>query len=305
MKDFDILVVGELNLDLIITGDVTPAFGQAEKLVDDATFTLGSSSAIFAGGVARLGLRVAFIGKVGDDDFGQVALRFLQERGIDTSGVVIDPTLKTGLSVILSRPEDRAILTHLGAIAALRYEEIDQTLLARARHLHLGSFFLLDSLIPNVPTLFETARSSGLTTSLDTNYDPLEQWNSGLANVLAHTNVFLPNEIELRGVTGETNLAVALGRLARRDLLVATKLGPEGAIAQHGNKIVRADPLPVDVVDTTGAGDSFDAGFIYGYLAGWELSRALRLGCVCGSLSTRATGGATAQATLDEALAAM
>ncbi|MBN1218950.1 MAG: sugar kinase [Anaerolineae bacterium] len=303
MKDIDVVVVGELNVDLILTGDVTPAFGQAEKLVDDATLTLGSSSAIFASGAARLGLRVAFIGKVGDDDFGRVALRFLQARGIDTSGVVVDPTVKTGLSVILSRPDDRAILTHLGSIAALRYEEIDQTIVSHARHLHLGSFFLLDSLIPDVPALFEMAQSSGLTISIDTNYDPTEQWDNGLADVLAHSNVFLPNETELLGVTGEANLEVALSRLARHDLLVAVKLGPEGGMAQWGPKVARADPLPVDVVDTTGAGDSFDAGFIYGYLAGWELSRSLRLGCVCGSLSTRAAGGVTAQATLAEALA--
>jgi sugar/nucleoside kinase (ribokinase family) len=176
MKDIDVLVVGELNVDLILTGDVTPGFGQAEKLVEDATLTLGSSSAIFACGAARLGLKVAFIGKVGDDDFGRVVLRSLAERGVDTAGVVVDPTIKTGLSVILSRPDDRAILTHLGSIAALRYAEIDQSLLLRACHLHLGSYFLLDSLRPDVTQLFAEAHRQGLTTSLDTNYDPQENW---------------------------------------------------------------------------------------------------------------------------------
>jgi sugar/nucleoside kinase (ribokinase family) len=305
MKDIDVLVVGELNVDLILTGDVTPAFGQAEKLVDDAALTLGSSSAIFACGMARLGLGVAFIGKVGDDEFGHLVLRTLQERGIDTAGVVIDPTIKTGLSVILSRPDDRAILTHLGSIAALRYDEIDQTLLPRARHLHLGSYFLLDSLRPDIPALFDAARTHGLTTSLDTNYDPTEQWNSDLAEVLVRTDVFMPNKTELHAISGVDNLAAALQAMAGPGLQVAVKLGPDGAIAQREDEVVRADPLPVSVVDTTGAGDSFDAGFVYGYLAGWDLSRALRLGCVCGSLSTRAAGGTTAQATLAEAMAVM
>jgi sugar/nucleoside kinase (ribokinase family) len=306
MKDIDVLVVGELNVDLILTGDVTPGFGQAEKLVDDATITLGSSSAIFASGAARLGLKVAFIGKVGDDDFGRVVLRSLEERGIDTSGVVIDPEIKTGLSVILSRPDDRAILTHLGSIAALHFDEIDQSLLVRARHLHLGSFFLLDSLRPDVAKLFSKAHQHGLTTSLDTNYDPAEQWDSGLARVLTHTDVFMPNETELHAISGETNLETALAQMVKKGPpTLAVKLGPKGGIARRGDDVVRASSIPIDVVDTTGAGDSFDAGFIYGYLAEWSLEKSLRLGCVCGSLSTRAAGGTTAQATLDEAMAEM
>jgi len=304
MKDIDVLVVGELNVDLILTGDVAPGFGQAEKLVDDATLTLGSSSAIFACGAARLGLRLAFIGKVGDDDFGRVVRRSLAERGVDTSGVVVDPTIKTGLSVILSRPDDRAILTHLGSISALRYDEIDQSLLPHARHLHLGSFFLLDSLRPDITRLFAEAQRQGLTTSLDTNYDPQKLWNGGLWETLARTDVFMPNQTELHAVSGEADLQPALEKVAELCPLVAVKLGPDGGIARQGDQIVRASSIPVDVIDTTGAGDSFDAGFIYGYLTGWDLERSLRLGCVCGALSTRAVGGITAQATLDEALAA-
>lgn len=301
-KSFDILVVGELNVDLIMTGDVTPGFGQAEKLVDDATLTLGSSSAIFACGAARLGLRVAFIGKVGHDEFGQFVLTALAERGIDTRGVVVDPTIKTGLSLILSRGNDRAILTHPGSIAALHYEEINLSLLPQARHLHLGSYFLLDALRPDIPRLFNAAHAAGLTVSLDTNYDPTEKWNDGLADTLAHTDVFLPNETELQAITRLTEVDLALAKLAGQVPLAAVKLGPAGAIARRGVETVTAQPLPVTVADTTGAGDSFDAGFIYGYLSGWDLPQSLRLGCVCGALSTRAAGGTTAQPVLTEAL---
>ena len=304
-KDFDIVVVGELNADLILQGDVTPEFGQVEKIIDDATLTIGSSSAIFACGAARLGLRVAFIGKIGNDEFGRFMQNQLEARGINTSGIVIDEGVKTGLTVILSRGNDRAILTHLGSIAALHYEEIDRNLLFRARHLHLGSYFLLYKLLPNIPTLFETAQSHGLTTSLDTNYDPAETWDSGLAAVLNHTDVFLPNQTELCAIAGLDDVEAALDRLAQAGPTIAVKMGSQGALARHGREVARAASLPVAVVDTTGAGDTFDAGFIYGYLAGWELPRSLRLACVCGALSTRAAGGTAAQPTLAEALKAM
>jgi sugar/nucleoside kinase (ribokinase family) len=305
MRDIDIVVVGELNTDLILRGDVAPAFGQAEKIIDDADLVLGSSSAIFACGAARLGLRVAFIGKVGDDEFGRFVIHALSARGVDTQGVVVDPTIKTGLSVILSRGNDRAILTYLGSISALRYEEINLSLLRRARHLHLGSYFLLAALRPQVPSLFAKAQKFGLSTSLDTNYDPAGQWAGGLAEVLVQTDIFLPNETELLAISRQETLEAALSTLAEQVPLVAAKLGPNGATARKGQKQARAEALPVAVVDTTGAGDSFDAGFIYGYLAGWDLSRALRLGCSCGSLSTQAAGGTAAQPTLAEALAAL
>ncbi len=117
---FDILVAGEINPDLILTGDVTPIFNQTEKLVDSAALTIGSSSVIFACGAARLGLKVAFIGVCGDDIFGHFMLDEMQKRGVDVSSVIVRKDEQTGLSVILNQEVDRAILTHPGFIAALR-----------------------------------------------------------------------------------------------------------------------------------------------------------------------------------------
>jgi sugar/nucleoside kinase (ribokinase family) len=302
-RDFDVLVVGDLNADLILSGDATPAYGQVEKLLDDINLTIGSSAAIFACGAARLGLRTAFVGKVGDDTFGRFMVDALRSRGVDTSGVVIDPAIKTGLSVILSRRTDRAILTYLGSIAALRYTDIDPALLKRARHLHLGSFFLLDALRADVPELFKTARAAGLSVSMDTNYDPSEQWNGNLLDALAQVDIFLPNETELLRITRQNDVQPALDSLIARVPLIALKRGADGALARQGSATFSAESIPVEVVDTTGAGDSFDAGFIYGYLNGWDVARSLRLGCICGALSTQASGGTGAQPTLPEVLA--
>jgi sugar/nucleoside kinase (ribokinase family) len=155
-----------------------------------------------------------------------------------------------------------------------------------------------------VPRLFDAAHAHGLSVSIDTNYDPSEQWDSGLADVLPHTDIFLPNETELLAITHADNLDTAFQRLPPH-LTVAVKLGARGGLARRGPESAHADVIPVEVADTTGAGDSFDAGFLYGHLAGWELARALRFASICGSLSTRASGGTSAQATLVEALVYM
>jgi len=301
-KSFDLIVVGELNPDLILSGDVELAFGQVEELVTDATLTVGSSSAIFACGAARLGLKVAFIGKVGHDEFGRFMVHALQEYGIDMSGVIEDTKVKTGLSVILSHGSDRAILTYPGTIGLLRFSEVNVELLTQARHLHLASYFLQEKLRPNVPDLFDLAHHHGMTISLDTNYDPAEKWE-GLVEVLPRTDVYLPNVTEACAITGVSNIDVAMGKLSQQVKIVAVKCGAQGAVARKGEEVVRAASIPVHVVDTVGAGDSFDAGFIYGYLNGWDLRKTLRMAAVCGSLSTRAAGGTAAQPTLAEALA--
>jgi sugar/nucleoside kinase (ribokinase family) len=278
MKKFDLLVAGEINPDLILTDpNLKPQFKQVEILVEDAALTAGSSSVIFACGAARLGLRVAFIGVVGKDLFGAFMLEVLESRGVDVSHVIVDENQVTGLSVILNRTNDRSILTHLGAINALRGEQVTDALLAQTRHLHVASYFLQTSLQPGMADLFQRAQALKLTTSLDTNWDPEEKW-VGVDELLKLTTVFLPNENEALSLTGASTLVF------------------------DGETLYRAPIIPVDVLDTVGAGDTFDAGFIYGFLQGWPLERCLKLGVVCGSLSTRMAGGITSQPVLDEAL---
>jgi sugar/nucleoside kinase (ribokinase family) len=296
---FHILVAGEINPDLILSGDVAPAFGQVEKLVDSAALTIGSSSAIFACGAARLGLKVAFIGKCGDDVFGRFMLDEMQKRGIDTGNVIVVTGGSTGLSVILNRGLDRAILTHPGLIPELRAQDIPDTLLCQARHLHVASYFLQPYLQKGLAELFEKARSFGLTTSLDTNYDPSEQWQ-GFDRLLTVTNIFLPNEAEAKSLAGVDDVNQAAVALSRRVETLAIKLGAVGALGIQNGEQITVPSIVVDVADTVGAGDSFDAGFIYAYLQGWPLEKALRVGNICGALSTREAGGTSAQPTLDE-----
>ena len=298
---YDILVAGEINPDLILSGNVTPEFGQVEKLVDSAALTIGSSSAIFACGAARLGLKVAFIGVCGDDVFGKFMLEEMSKRGVDVDNVIVRKDGQTGLSVILNQGSDRAILTHPGLIAELRASDIADSLLAQASHLHVASYFLQTKLQPALTSLFQRARSLGLTTSLDTNYDPSERW-TGFDELLAVTNVFLPNEAEAKSLTGAEDALNAADRLGSRVEALAIKLGKAGALGMFGSQKVQVESIPVQVVDTVGAGDSFDAGFLFGYLNLWSLEKSLRLACVCGALSTQQAGGTDGQPTLEQAM---
>ena len=299
---FDLLVLGDVNPDVVLSGgDIVPAFGQAEHLVEAAELTLGGSGAILAAGASRLGMRVAIAGVVGDDVYGRFVRSILEERGVDTGALVVDPTVRTGVSVVLSGDRDRAILTHLGAIASLRVSDVGAELLASARHVHVSSFFLQRSLAPGVGRLFAELRAGGTTTSVDPNWDPSEQWDGGLLDALEATDVFLPNDMEARRVAHTSDLDEAVVSLAQRARVVVVKTGADGAMAGTRTQTCRVPGRVVHVEDTTGAGDSFDAGFLVGWLGGRSLEDAVRLANACGAISTTALGGITAQPTLGEA----
>jgi sugar/nucleoside kinase (ribokinase family) len=318
----DLLVVGDCNPDvLVMGGDVTPAFGQQEKLVDSISLVIGGSAAITAVAAARLGLRVALAAAVGDDPAGEFMLARLAREGVDVSAVIVRAGAPTGMTVALSRGGDRAILTALGAVASLTPADIPRALLARARHVHASSYFLLaDSLGPGLAGVLAHARAAGATTSLDTNWDPSGRWgDQHLTAAIAAADVLLPNESEALRLTGTASLDAAVhallapkaafpvgvatrgkdsrechihGNPARgRGTRVVVKLGERGALCADENGWYRVSLPPVVPVDATGAGDCFDAGLIAGLLTGRALPGAAALGCAAGALSTGAPGG--------------
>ena len=295
-RAFDLLVAGELNPDVVVSGeDVEPAFGQVERLVDRIALTVGSSSAITACGAARLGLRVAFVGVVGDDPFGRWMLEALAGRGVDVGACRVDPSLPTGASVILARPGDRAILTSTGTMAALTADDLPDELLARARHLHVGSLFLQDALRAGLPGVLWRARALELTTSFDPGWDPSGLWDGGLGPIIEATDVVLPNREEARRIAGVEDELDAGRALAAHGPVVAVKLGAEGGLVVTRDVVARVDAPDVELVDAIGAGDAFDAGFLAGWLDGRPPEECLRLAVAAGSLSVRAVGGTDGQ----------
>jgi ribokinase len=309
-REFDLLVVGDANPDLILSGgEMEPAFGQRERLVGSSVLVLGGSGAITACGAARLGLRTAMVACVGDDVLGAFMLAELEAAGVDVRGVQVLSGIPTGISVALARPDDRAVLTARGAMEALGPAGVPVELLRRTRHVHLASPFLQPGLRDGLAVLVDRAHDAGATVSLDTGWDPDDRWTA-LRAALRTVDVLLPNAQEVLRLAAMVDSRVgpdgrdaaeAATALAAGGPLVVAKLGEEGALAARDGVVVRIAAPRVETIDAVGAGDSFDAGFLAGWLEGLDLADALTLGCACGALSTRRSGGTAGQPTRVEA----
>jgi sugar/nucleoside kinase (ribokinase family) len=295
-----VLVAGEINPDLILQGYRSfPELGK-EVIVDDFVMALGSASAICAMGLARLGRPVGFVGKVGMDPWGDYCLEVMAERGIDVSRVQRDPALKTGVTVSISSARDRALVSYPGAMSALTARDLDEATLRGFDHLHVSSFFLQEGLRAGLPGVFGRARRAGLTTSLDSGFDPAEGWGADLREAVAAADVFLPNEVELTALARVREPEEALRRLDNGHTRIVAKLGARGCMTIADGRALLVPAVPVQPVDTTGAGDSFNAGFLHAWLDGRTIADCLRWGAACGSLSTRGVGGTERQADVHE-----
>ena len=295
MKAFDVLVVGELNVDIILDGiQGFPKIGK-EILAKELNITLGSSSAIFASNLSALDTSVTFVGKTGNDTFSGFIRQALESKKVHTGNILQSDQYKTGLTLVMNYGMDRANITFPGAMEHLCVNEITDNLLMQAEHLHLSSIFLQTGLIDNIGELFRRAKKLGLTTSLDPQWDPSEAWELDLDSLLPYIDIFLPNAEEFKYLTKSPDIASGLKRIASAARVVVIKDGVNGAHLWHSGKLL-TNPAFVNtmVADCIGAGDSFDAGFISEYLKGEKLERCLEVGNIMGAINTMASGGTAA-----------
>ena len=290
---FDCLVAGDANIDILVEGVLSLEVG-TEKLASDLNLLLGGSSSITAFNLARLGGAVTFAGVIGKDLFGHFVEEKLTQGGVDLTGLRKVDGGKTGVTIWHSCEGNRAGITYAGTAAFLEADDISETLLKSARHLHVGSYFLLTRLHADGSELFARAKRLGLTTSVDCNYDPLESWNSNLLAVLPHVDVFLPNEYEAIHITRKESAQEAARELAKLAKLVVVKRGAEGVFVVRGGSEFAVPAIATNVVDTTGAGDSFDAGFLAAFLKGSELRASVDSGLLAASRNVQYVGGTTA-----------
>jgi len=290
-----VIVIGELNVDIVATGiRAIPEMGK-EVIARDCQLTLGSASAIFAAGMSKLGHPITFVSQVGKDVFGDFCIRQLQAAGVSTSKVSRNPHVSTGVTIAMSGMRDRALVTFPGAIESFGYEQLNMALLSGHQHLHLTSYFLQKELRRSFPQIFRQARSLGLTTSLDPNSDPSGAWSNTISKVFPHIDVLFLNQPEALELTRAKTVRSALKTLAQLVPCAVVKLGAKGAIAIRGSEVVTEQGFRIEPLDTTGAGDSFDAGFISSFLRGASLEKCLRTGNACGALSALKPGGTAGQ----------
>jgi sugar/nucleoside kinase (ribokinase family) len=298
-----ILIAGELNLDLVLQDYQSfPELGK-EVLVEDLSLTMGSASAICAAGLARLGDQVSFAGKLGADSWGDLVLQHLREFGVDARYVMRESTIKTGLTVSITSARDRALVTYLGSIAELRESDVKDTWFSGCQHLHVSSPYLQVGLRPGLKSLLARAHRFGLSTSLDPGFDPSGRWERDVVDALAEVDYFFPNEVELRAIAGVEDPADALRSLDNGRTVTIAKLGAAGCMVLSGGKPLQIPAFSIEPIDTTGAGDSFNAGFLHARLRGSDLIESTRFASACGALSTRGLGGTAAQPTEAEATA--
>ena len=295
MTAFDVCVVGEINLDLILYGLPKDLVLDRELLASGLALTLGSSSAILAHNLSILGTNVGFVSMVGGDALGKIALDRLIAAGVDVTGVKQASTLtQTGLTVALPQQQHRYILTYPGTMFEMKYSDLDLNYIRAARHLHLSSYFLHRGLRPSIPQLFREAKAAGLTTSLDTNDDPEDKWEDDLHGVFKYVDILFVNEREAKKMTRVGDYARSINLLAGLIRIVAVKRGAAASICRSGKEEWSQAPPKVDMVDDVGAGDSFAAGFIHQYLRGASLEECLAFANLAGAYSTTKEGGTEA-----------
>jgi len=288
-KDRDLITVGDVFVDLVMTGFPSwPKPGEesfAEKLHREA----GGGAAITACGVARLGLKTAIIAAVGREDCEWFRQR-ISSCGVSTDLLIEHPTESTGLTVSVSTAEDRAYFTCRGANRLL--PEIVRTAenlmaMRNARNIHIA--FPIDHayLIELAAQLHEAE----CRISLDVGWQTEWLTHPLVLDALRAVDMFMPNDREAELITGECDPEKMLRWFESRGIKAIIKMGAKGSVMLDGNELVFGRPVPVDPIDTTGAGDCFDAGFIYGWLRGESPARCLEIGNLCGAMSTKSPGG--------------
>ena len=291
----DVVIVGEANVDVLLYGLPETLPLERELLATGMNLSLGGSPAITAHNLAVLGTRVGLLSVTAEDAFAQLCLADLKSAGVDLSRVRrAPPGSATGVSVLLQHERARRTLTYVGTTALLRMQDLDLEYIATARHLHLASYFLQTGLRKDVPALLAFCQEAGLTVSLDPNDDPTGEWPEDALELLQYVDILMPNERELCRLAHEDDAERAISKLRQLVPTLVVKQGRRGAMGCQAGRRLTSPAIAVDVVDAVGAGDSFNAGFLHGYLYGWELERCLQLGNITGAFSTTAMGGTLA-----------
>lgn len=291
-RRWDVALFGDSFTDHVLTGFSSWPQPGEEAFAQNYVREAGGGAVNTACGIARLGRQTAFLGIAGRDD-GDWLVQRIRDFGVDTSEIQRGDR-PTGLTVSISSRAERAFFTYRGVNAELDSMLRDPSIwdwLAQARHVHFG----LAAEAEVAVTAFDRLRAAGCSISLDVGWHPDWLRNPSSLEVIRRTTVFFLNEPEAEAITGTDDPFAMLEFFERcRVASVAIKLGGKGAVMHEAGVIYQCSAFEVDVVDTTGAGDAFNAGFIHAMLDNEPPQRRLEIACLCGALSTRSAGALSA-----------
>ncbi|HVO38058.1 MAG TPA: carbohydrate kinase family protein [Spirochaetia bacterium] len=301
----DVLCVGQLCADVLVRPVERLDYGVDTVRVDGIDIRNGGDCLNVALGLSRLGLSVGFSGKVGTDMLGDYLAGVIAESGIDARG--LRRTREAGTCaclVLINGKGDRSFFYRGGTNDLFGLEDIDLSLVAEAAVVHVGGTYLLPRLDgAGAAALFSSARSQGKITSMDVTWDTTGRWLSVIEPCLPHLSYFMPSIKEAEQIAGRRDPeGIAAFFLERGVGTVVIKLGDKGCYVKAAGKDgFSTGAFRANVVDTTGAGDSFVAGFLSGIIRGWALERCAALACAVAALNIQKVGATAGLPTFDEA----
>jgi sugar/nucleoside kinase (ribokinase family) len=262
---------------------------------------IGGSGGNFAAILSKLGIRTAIISKIGRDNFGSFLLDEMREFGADVSRLIIDDDKKTGITVSLSYEKDKSQVSSVGTLKSLKAGEVSLEKFEKVRHVHFSSYFMMDGLKTGYADIVKRLKSKyhgpgyqDITFSLDTNDDPENKWDTSIYELFKYVDIVFLNRKESIKISGQSSAEKAVDKLSDLAKKIIVKLGRDGYLAKIDGSIYRGycrNPDNKNFVDGTGSGDNFDAGFIYGFLKGFDIRRSLEFANIVAEKSIEFSGG--------------
>ncbi len=287
------LVVGDLNVDIVLNElKDYPELGK-EIIAKNHFLDIGGSGGIFSAVLSGLGINTYIISKVGDDFLGKFLIDKLKSYGVNINKLIIEDNKETGITINLSYRSDKYQISSLNLVSSLNTDEVIFKNIKYIGHVHFTSYYMMNNLKKDYVKLIGDIKKNypGITFSLDTNDDPEDRWGDEIHKILNSADIFLANKKEALKISKETDTKNALNKLSREVKTVVIKLGSEGYIARDGDNYHSGDSLSINFKDSTGAGDNFDAGFIYGYINDLSIDESLKIANICGAKSAEYLGG--------------
>ncbi|MES0341344.1 MAG: PfkB family carbohydrate kinase [Candidatus Humimicrobiaceae bacterium] len=296
------LVIGDLNVDIIVADINRPLEKGSEVIAKNHLLDIGGSGGIFSTVLSELGIKTYIISKISDDTFGNYLIQKLKGHGVKVDKIIIEKSQSTGVTISLTYIEDKMQVSSVEMVKKFNINDIIFDKLGNIGHVHFPSYYMMDGLQNDYVKIINNIKEKykNITFSMDTNDDPSGEWNDKIYEILSHIDVFMINKKEALMITKKDNIDDALEELGELVKTIVIKLGMQGYIAKHNGNIYSGDSLNADFKDSTGAGDNFDAGFIYGFLNNMEPEKSLYIGNICGAKSVEYLGGSGTKEKFDK-----